>query len=206
VESNWHYVVPLKTRLVDGKWDSYVDLRDQSLVVEVDLAVDGQPGWWVRAVFVATETDLTLISLSLSERGNSRKPPQTLTVEVLRSVRLEALYRKARSRVLKRTPGGPWFPVREEFHQHRRPGRKGRPDVEYADIARRYVGFLSTSSKPIEALAEDMSIGKSSASSYVHEARRRGLLTRTSQGTAGGLLTEKAIELLRSANVGEETR
>jgi hypothetical protein len=198
----------LRARIVNGELDGTWLLAGQDQFLRVDAPIDGHPGWWVEATFVVTQSDLALISLSVSKKESDSTPPHALTVAVLRAVRLEGLYRQARGRVLNPTlTSGQWFFVQDGFQGSARPGRKGRADVEYADIARRYVGFVSTSAKPIEALAEQMAVSKSSASSYVHEARRRGLLTSTPQGSPGGRLTEKAIELLRRApNVGEEAR
>ena len=78
----------------------------------------------------------------------------------------------------------------------RRTGRRGTPDITYARIAARYVDKLTSEARPIEALANDLSISVSQARTQVFKAREKGFLTSRGQGKAGGVLTPRAIELL----------
>jgi hypothetical protein len=74
-----------------------------------------------------------------------------------------------------------------------RPGRAGRPDYFYAVWAQRYV----RSGGRVAKLAKDYGVKYSTLEQWIYEARnRRGLLTETRPGKAGGLLTSKAREFL----------
>lgn len=81
-----------------------------------------------------------------------------------------------------------------------KPGRKGRPDIEYAIWADRYVDANRQSDgKPMAYLTKRFD-GYSVAAlgSIINKARRRGLLTAAESGKAGGHLLPKATELLLS--------
>jgi hypothetical protein len=79
----------------------------------------------------------------------------------------------------------------------RRPGRRGRNDEFYADIALRYWLLMADgNSTPTAALARQMSYSPQRIRDLVHEARSRGLLTKSPPGRAGGELTPKTQELL----------
>jgi hypothetical protein len=78
-----------------------------------------------------------------------------------------------------------------------RPGRRGRPDREYAELAAAYVHVLETSPHPVQALAEKLAFSPSTVANMLSEARRRGLLTRPSTpGQPGGELTPRARDVL----------
>jgi hypothetical protein len=83
-----------------------------------------------------------------------------------------------------------------EFDRNQRPGKRGRPDVFYAGVAKRYVELLISSSAPTKDLADELGKPVTSTRDLLHQARQRGLLTSPSKGLAGGELTEKARELL----------
>ena len=79
----------------------------------------------------------------------------------------------------------------------RRPGRRGRPDLEYADLAREYVELVASEpAKPLEALAERRYLSPSQVRNLLYESRRRGILTAAPPGRPGGMLTAKAMKLL----------
>lgn len=77
-----------------------------------------------------------------------------------------------------------------------RPGRRGRPDREYALIAGRYVELLGGGPGAARRLATEQNLSASQVRSLLYEARRRGLLTDAPRGREGGALTPKAIECL----------
>jgi hypothetical protein len=79
-----------------------------------------------------------------------------------------------------------------------RPGRRKRPEIEWAELARNYVDALEREpDRPVEALAESLNMKRKTVSNALESARRRGLLTRPrKQGAAGGRLTAKAKRLL----------
>lgn len=85
-------------------------------------------------------------------------------------------------------------------------GRKGHPDIYYAQIAQHYVkAILAGSRKPIADLAQREHLSPSRVSELVVKARRRGLLSGSLPGRAGGLLTTKAKKLLREGRSGKDT-
>lgn len=92
----------------------------------------------------------------------------------------------------------------------RRPGRAGRPDSFYLGWAVAYVDRLAAGSlSPIRDLAADppeeitgyvsdgRTVSEATVRDLIHQARTRGLLTRSPIGRAGGELTPKAEQLLR---------
>lgn len=87
--------------------------------------------------------------------------------------------------------------TRDAFHKRRRPGRAGRPDIEYARIADLYVRALATP-RPVVTLSRELHLSQSQVRNLLHAARRRGLLTAAPAGRPGGQLTEKARQLLAS--------
>ena len=79
-----------------------------------------------------------------------------------------------------------------------KPGRKGRPDIEYAIWADRYVEANDRSNgKPIALLVDEHpGYSADSLRAILHKARKRGLLSDSPKGRAGGHLLPKATELL----------
>jgi hypothetical protein len=77
----------------------------------------------------------------------------------------------------------------------RRPGSSGRPDRFYLDIAVRYLEAVS-GRHPVEDVAAQLGMERRYIRDLLHEARRRGLLTKPPRGRAGGRLTGKAEKLL----------
>lgn len=76
-----------------------------------------------------------------------------------------------------------------------RPGRQGRPDREYAAVSAMYVAALGTGTE-VRDLAAQLGYSTSQIRNSLYAARRRGLLTASPRGRAGGHLTEKAQRLL----------
>ncbi len=84
-----------------------------------------------------------------------------------------------------------------------RPGRRGRDDLYYAEIAARYVAILRrNSASPTAELTEETERRTSKhttiaqVQAMLYRARRRGLLTAAPLGRAGGDLTAKSEEVL----------
>ena len=86
----------------------------------------------------------------------------------------------------------------DDFDESTRPGVRGRSDVVYARVARRYVEICAESSAPIKALAAESGYSRSRIRNIVLAARDRGLLSTPGGTKPGGQLTEKAIRLLRA--------
>lgn len=87
------------------------------------------------------------------------------------------------------------------FRETPRPGRAGRPLVEYARIAADYVA-LSGSGTATRDLAEKRGYSTRQVRAWLTRARDEGLLTRAPRGRSGGELTEKALELLKGEDDG----
>jgi hypothetical protein len=156
----------------------------------------------VTARFFVGGSGLDLVGLDFAPVSFYPWPPQNgLTTGLLRSVHIHRLYQTARNWLSVSQHVGIWFDVDEsDFHRQRRPGRKGRSDLFYAQAAARYAELCGTTSSPTADLAKEMDISVSSARDLLHHARQRELLTPTKRGVARGHLTEKAIQLLRSEN------
>lgn len=80
-----------------------------------------------------------------------------------------------------------------------RGGRRGRPDLFYARLAREYVGRCGVSRSPVADLAARHKLNDSIVRDMVHAARERGFLTPGRPGYRGGQLTVKAEQLLQGA-------
>lgn len=79
----------------------------------------------------------------------------------------------------------------------RRPGRAGRSDRDYAEVAAAYVAILATSDpRPVETLAAQTFLSPSQIRNVLYEARRRELLTKAPPGRPGGQLTDKCRRTL----------
>jgi len=76
----------------------------------------------------------------------------------------------------------------------RRRGRRGRPDAELAAVAAAYVRCQGDR-RPTVALAAETGLDPSQLRGLLAQARRRGLLTATAPGLAGGSLTAKGRRL-----------
>jgi hypothetical protein len=107
--------------------------------------------------------------------------------------------------------GGHGIPL-ESVVAKRRPGRAGRRDSFYLPFAVAYVKRLAEgSSRPVMDLAEHppraikgyvsdgSHMSEATVRDFIHQARERGLLTRSPAGRAGGELTRKAERMLKRA-------
>ncbi len=79
----------------------------------------------------------------------------------------------------------------------KRPGRAGRDDRHYAELAEAYVDLSSTSRRPVADLAKMMRFDPVTVRDKLAEARKRGLLASFGPGRSGGRLTAKAMDLLQ---------
>ena len=84
----------------------------------------------------------------------------------------------------------------DEFVSSPRPGRRGRGDLFYAELAAEYVARAETTSNPVEELAGERNLTASQIRNLLYEARQRGLLSKGVQGRAGGQLSDEAKEIL----------
>lgn len=91
----------------------------------------------------------------------------------------------------------------------RRPGRRGKPAVEYAIWAARYVAALRVDDRrPAKVIVDERaaageSVNLRQVNNAIHRARRLDppLLTESPPGRAGGELTPEAVEILITNNL-----
>jgi hypothetical protein len=164
--------------------------KDRYLSVEVEAAKEGE-------------------ALAMSEitiRAGRDHPPGGVVTNDLRLVHLHKLSREMLSmiRAGESSTGAKdaktWLsPPREWVKQLAvRPGRRGHSDFDYALTAAQYVERLG-SKTPLADLAKHLDVSQSQARSMLGKARHLGLLTEPPvRGRAGGELTAKAIEILRT--------
>lgn len=87
----------------------------------------------------------------------------------------------------------------------RHPGRGGRSDAFYAQLAFLYTSTVQTGQpRPLEHLAKELARPSGHVRQLLATARERGLLTRSTRGRAGGELTEKARRTLQAHQLGVE--
>lgn len=78
----------------------------------------------------------------------------------------------------------------------RKPGRKGLPDLFYAQVARRYVELVGTEA-PVVRLAQEIDRTPAATYSIINRCRSKGFLTPGTNSRFGsGELTDKASEVL----------
>jgi hypothetical protein len=168
----------------------------------VTLRHNGHPGYLFRIIIGPK-----LVPVGFEVRPESDEFDQPLTVSRLRSFRFgeissdavrwyqrlaEANTRNERlgahsERARKWLGGASW----------RRPGRRGRPDEDYAALAQLYVDKVDAGrTAPVKELAEELGYSASQIRNRLYEARRRGLLTPAPPGREGGRLTQRAEQLL----------
>ncbi len=149
------------------------------------------------------------LKAALSERPityQAEKPSRPLTARTLRRLSPGLALELARETLLE-LPGKylvGFHGIRPEaLTAPRRPGRRGRSDRFWAEIAVLYVEALSRGSRrPIADVAGRLSAqgepySQSRVRDVVREARVRGLLTPAEgRGRAGGQLTERAKSIL----------
>lgn len=173
-------------RLVDWSYD-YDAGRFDRIVCELD----GYPGWRILPEVATTERGLLLRRLVV-EPGDGM-PPAGITTRLLRELRtgdlIAALRTAARQSDL-------YFGVAPDLAVSTRVGRRGRDDLYYAQWAAAYVDALGRTGRPVDDLAQRYSLSASQVRNIMYACRRRGVLTASPPGRAGGELTPYAIRLL----------
>ena len=194
---------------------------DHGKGVPATVVHDDLPGWQIRLVL---DQDGLVESVCLeprTTRGLLRRFPARQP-EAIDDTTSPLPPGGVTSRLLRRLPLGEIVEaVRAELHQTardvaphgrraghqfadraavfaRRPGRAGRGDRDYAEVAAAYVSILATGDlKPVETLAAQMVLSPSQIRNVLYEARRRALLTKAPPGRPGGQLTEKCHRVLK---------
>jgi hypothetical protein len=117
-----------------------------------------------------------------------------ITARFLKSIRFGDLLEPARQGLAELASDPLWAEAASMWgflREQPRPGRAGHPDKVYALVALRYVRALERgSARPVADVAKAMGLSRSRVRDLLHEARRRGLLTRPPRGRAGGEMTE----------------
>lgn len=173
-------------RLVDWTFD-----YDRREFDEIVCELEGHPGWRILPEVVTTEAGLLLKSLRV-EPANGM-PAAGITTRMLRQIRTGDLY--AALRAASRQAGA-YVGVTPDVSVGTRVGRRGRGDRYYAVWAAEYVEALTRSVRPVDDLAQRHNLSASQIRNLMHSCRRRGLLTASPPGRAGGELTSRARDLL----------
>lgn len=121
-------------------------------------------------------------------------PPAFVGLRRLRDAPIGDLDRAARQQITD-TFGRLGDDMLDAFKNPGRPGRRGRDDGFYAALASRYVALLG-SGHPVVDLAKEFGQEPPRVRNWLHEARRRGVLSHPTPGKAGGDLTQKGRDLL----------
>jgi hypothetical protein len=125
-------------------------------------------------------------------------PSGGITGDVLRKVSFNALHDAiGKDNASAETLAHHGLDPDQDFLRVRRPGRRGRDDGFYAAWADRYVSKCMTTRRPLPELAQEWHYKESTIRDFVEQARKRGLLVGGSPGRAGGVLSEKAEEILQ---------
>lgn len=133
-----------------------------------------------------------------------KAPAGGLTASQLRSLDLGKVLARARALaestsefLNKREPGssGPW--AENLRAAPKRPGRSGRDDYFYAQLAEWFVALIGQNVRgPVQRIAREKGASEHTVRDWLAEARKRGLLTKAAPGRTEGKLTEKAKALL----------
>jgi hypothetical protein len=187
------------------EWPISSTPRPQAWLISSDRPMTSTPPW----VDVITELPTgDLLRVRLRHRGDGdpiveahevrhRAEDPTFGARAMRRAGYGAVLDLA-DRILDDWAVATHFLGREWRRQTTRPGRRGRPDLFYAEWAWRYVRALTNGPKPVASLVDDLYTAEA-IRAYIHEARRRELLTASPRGKAGGELTEKGSATLRAA-------
>jgi hypothetical protein len=180
---------PPKLWIIDTTFD--VDTKQ---FTEIVCEVEGYPDWQIIPEVVASDRGLALQRLTIEPKGDL--PEGGITTQLLRQLRTGALIAslRAASNRLDRYVG-----MRPDLAVSTRVGRRGRDDRHYAKWAAAYVKALTRSPNPIHELSHRHQLSPSALRNLMHACRRRGLLTPSPPGRAGGELTPKARRLLEES-------
>jgi hypothetical protein len=184
-----------------------IALRDQEFPDWVVTFVFGPTGDTAAIVVQPFDPSVPRDRWSTAAVHGISEPASPITVRLLRRLPIGQMERFAKSWFRDLASGTNWGgdgpqphlaqskPWSEVFEVSLRPGRQGRPDGFYANLARQYIERLG-SGREVADLADSLGFSPSRIRDGLYEARRRDLLTAAPPGKAGGALTEKARELL----------
>jgi hypothetical protein len=161
--------------------------------------VEVQHGPWIAAYAITVDEGQPVVA-ELRVTPTARVPAGGLTARMLRELKPGAAVAEAYAE-MGLDADRPPRRFAKARKQPTRPGRRGRDDSFYANIAWEYVRALTARSRhPVADTAEvlrknDLHYSDAYVRDAIAEARRRGLLTPARRGRAGGRLTEKGRKL-----------
>jgi hypothetical protein len=165
---------------------------DQGLLVHVTTRADGEV--FDLRVGSTRERGITarrLRDIPFGELADVARRRPAVTID--QSVRLTTLHDVWSS-----------LSVRMERERTRRPGRRGRPDRYYAEIALAYESWVGTGQSLSVLAAELGDLPVPTLRTALQIARTRGFLTKApGKGQKGGRVTDKARQLLKEDGDGE---
>ncbi|GGM39975.1 hypothetical protein ACFFX1_31355 [Dactylosporangium sucinum] len=185
-KNTWPTVEPA----ADGR-GVFVVLRHEGQSVGFHLVPVGtQAGGWSMVTFAIQALDATV---SMTSRTIRALPIGGLLTEARRAAGNRADRSAAKAFVKLARPSDARLAA---FLADRRGGTE-RTDKDYAGLALEYALLLDAGERtPVKALAARFGGMAGTWGNRIAEARRRGVLTPSKSGQAGGGLTEKALRLL----------
>jgi hypothetical protein len=203
LRGQWDIVVDDADRVIGGG-DAFLGMRAElghgldeptaeRIVVGLTATVDLVEGWTARFVFDVSDAEAQKPSILLTSSDDS--PP--LSSQLLSRFRLTGL----QQRVIRTLPLvlGVISPGQSTRFVAARPGRRGRPDEQYALWAQDYVNACAIDDKPVKRLAQEHA-GTTGAvwRRRLKEAEHRGLLIGRPKGNRpGGRLSADAKRLIK---------
>jgi hypothetical protein len=195
--------------------------------ITVIMPIRGHDPWVVQGEFVFFEehhgwadrtrsyqeeirTGFHLRQLTITYPGAGRKvsrpaPDNPITRRMLREISPTDLWRAAEDAVIENLREGVegLDDLQAALTEPRRPGpRRQWTDAKLARLARRYVERYAADGAPYAGLANEWHLSMTAVRNAISLARKRNLLTETRQGLGGGVLTAKAIALLKEHDDG----
>jgi hypothetical protein len=195
-----------------GRWDVAGADGAASTVVFI---CDERPGIWL-ALTLAPDGTETVTGFEIRDQHPERPAEVAIGARLLRSVPLGRLAHQALRKLQdgadraadpqfwRDDPAG-WegamensLSLRSVTLGHKRPGPRGYPLEYYAKLAVEYEAWLKTGER-LSVLAKRKCMSESALRAALGTARRKGLLTPTPRGRAGGHATDHAKALLLNA-------
>ena len=188
---------------------SYFELRAERGLEDWDITTDDRlvlhcrhpkyREWAIKAIYEVFQDDLTLSHLTIYPVGRWA-PEGGLTDKVRRSVGLDDLRKRAKWLLQDQEVSESIGVDPTAFKKNTARGRKGRSDLDFAEIARDYATLIDSQVEhAADVLADQMSLSVSTVRGLVWQARKRGLLTPAPAGQEGGTLTGRAKRILDGA-------
>jgi hypothetical protein len=201
-DEGWRYVPGPRTRRIQT-WSVTRSIdpvtRERSASIRVTATHPDTKDWIVTIVLVLHDGVVRIRQVAVAPTENG-DPNAELTAAIMRRVGMQEVVDQVHW-LLKglATQVTTARAVMDEYRVLPRPGRGGRSDRYYAQVAQHYVGHRDKRA-PVQALAKQLAISPTQARDLVHAARQRGLLTGGGvRGRRGGELTEKGRRLLERA-------